>query len=260
MSASRSSAATPSRTRQSSLPRAFISISAYACETSVMSEEVLIARSHRRYRLEQLIHYPMKLGGLEGLDKVGGRAGGHAATDVFLATLGGEDHDRELGPPGFGANRLDEVEPVHARHVDVADEQAGRVGAQGVEPLHPVARLAQHAVCVRADREPHEHPHRGRVIDYQYFSQCHLIALLVPSPCASRTDTLTPSSRRFFQSRGASLPVMCTGTTLHGRCPVAAGPCPQPRGGSPPSACRTPPRWPRPARCSSRRPTCGPAC
>ena len=102
-------------------------------------------REHPLALLEGLLGAVLRDGALDAIGQqrvlVGGAALlevlGHAGGDGFardlLAPLAGEEDERETRIPL--ADGLEEVQPVHPRHIVVADDTVDRSGRESVEPV-----------------------------------------------------------------------------------------------------------------------------
>jgi hypothetical protein len=121
----------------------------------------------------------------ERFDEVRRRAGGAHLRHVAPRVARGEHDDRDLAELGVAAERVDELEAVHVRHLVIADDQRGLHGlrfrerdaavfggrdreALAREAVGDVVALrrrivdAEHALARRRQRAEHQRAHAGR--------------------------------------------------------------------------------------------------
>src|SRR5690606_17742472 len=126
-------------------------------------------------------------------------AGGAALVPLVLTGFGGEDEDRQaLVLPG-GPNVLDELDPVHHRHVDVGDDDVDALLLQHVEALLPVLGL-QHLEAGIAERMVQHREDGTGIINSQnthraaILSSCRRSAATGPAARLPKASPRSPSS------------------------------------------------------------------
>src|SRR5512134_3130091 len=126
-----------------------------ATSSAETSNSISLSRAARwGSRAGDLLDQAVKLGGLEGLLDVA--AGPHleAADRVLFLPLGGDDDDRDVLVRRLLLDALQELQPVHDRHVDVEqDEVDALLLRELVERLQAVHRAHQLAALVAGEEE-----------------------------------------------------------------------------------------------------------
>jgi len=107
-------------------------------------------------------------GGLgERLDDVTGSALLGCQHDVFLARLGGHHQYRDVLELLVLLDLGQQLEAVHVRHVDVADDEVEVAGAQLLQCDHTILGLVGVGEAALLEQVAHDAPHGGEVVDNQ---------------------------------------------------------------------------------------------
>jgi hypothetical protein len=112
----------------------------------------------------------------ERLGDPGGGAGGLGVSPQALVGFGREKYDRHAAIGRELAQRPDEFEPIHDRHVEIGDDQMHRIGPGRRQPRRAVAGLDD-AIADAAQRDLHHLSHARRIVDRQHRFHDRLPAL-----------------------------------------------------------------------------------
>jgi hypothetical protein len=98
---------------------------------------------------------------------------------VVLALGGEEDHRQCVGDAGVGPQGGDQLEAVHVRHRDVADDQVGRRLEHRIPGGDRVLGHL-HSVAGRGQVQAQQFAHRLVVLDHQDTGRAHGIGIMMP--------------------------------------------------------------------------------
>src|SRR4051794_9018836 len=149
----------PSRVRTDVTIRRSVGLSS-AITTVGMSRNSLTA-DEPAHGLDELVLVEL------GLQQISTRTGLESGSLVFFAAAGGHDDHRDLLPAPGPADRPGELEPVHAGHLDVGDDQVGRLVLEAGGTIEPVDR-GDDVVTGALEDDPLQLTYADRVLDDEH--------------------------------------------------------------------------------------------
>src|SRR5690606_15882991 len=147
---------------------------------------------------------------------------------VPLVVRGGEDDHRRAAQLGVRAQLAEELDPVHARHVQVEEHQAPLLGqlapTQHLQRLDPVPRHPERVADVVLPERPPDAHHVHLVVLHEEDVQHPLAAVAhvssastghrkwkeAPAPSADSTQTRPPRASTIFLTSERPIPVPST--------------------------------------------------
>ena len=136
---------------------------------------------------ENLANGGEQLLGIERLDQPAGGTGRLAFALLVGAGFGGEHQQRGELVAGQGAQLADQLDPVHARHVDVGDHRVELLGLGHFQRGNAVLRFLD-VVAAAGQGEGHHLAHGGGIVDDQK------VCTHAVSPGAESTPRLAASA------------------------------------------------------------------